>query len=290
MLDPIDFDPVEQATDSVTVWVNAAADVKIARHARVEADGTLLLPVWARCQRPWVVADLSVDVGQEETGAGGSASGEFGLVCDGRWHRVEVAIEPSPGPFVGEFVAHAFFTVLDPISFDPVDQAQDTATFDTPFVIDFSTPPEGVFDPNFYESDGIVFPPQRCGSAGCTPWFIGFVQGDEALIQDPAFGPVTATFTHPIFGLSLEIAPGIQGTATYTLTAFSGSGDVLATMSRTITQDSGDPEDGPPGYFAMTLELPETPAASFTLDSEFVRSSFGNNTIEYGVSSITLAR
>ena len=134
VLDPIDFDPVEQGTDSVTVWVNAAADVKIARHARVEAvHGTLLLPVWARCQRPWVVAELSVDVGQEETGAGGSASGDFGLVCDGRWHRVEVPVEPSPGPFLGAFVAHAFFTVLDPISFDPVDQAQDTEIIDTPF-------------------------------------------------------------------------------------------------------------------------------------------------------------
>ena len=134
VLDPIDFDPVEQGTDSVTVWVNAAADVKIARHARVEAvHGTLLLPVWARCQRPWVAAELSVDVGQEETGAGGSASGDFGLVCDGRWHRVEVPVEPSPGPFLGTFVAHAFFTVLDPISFDPVDQAQDTETIDTPF-------------------------------------------------------------------------------------------------------------------------------------------------------------
>ena len=132
VLDPIDFDPVETGTDLVTVWVNAAADVKIARHARVEADGTLLLPVWTRCQRPWVVAGLSVDVSQE-SGSGGSASGDFGLVCDGRWHRVEVPIEPSPGPFLGDIVAHAFFDVLDPISFDPVHQAQDTAMVDTPF-------------------------------------------------------------------------------------------------------------------------------------------------------------
>ena len=75
VLDPIDFDPVEQGTDLVSVWVNAAADVKIARHARVEAvHGTLLLPVWTRCQRPWVVAGLSVDVSQE-SGSGGSAFG-----------------------------------------------------------------------------------------------------------------------------------------------------------------------------------------------------------------------
>ena len=164
-------------------------------------------------------------------------------------------------------------------------QAETTRT-----VIDFTTSPGGVFDPNFYELDGIVFPSQRCGSAGCAPWFIGFVQGDQALIQSPVFGPVTATFTSPISGLSLQIAPASQGTAIYTLTALSGSGEVLGTMSRTITQDSGDPEDGPPGYFTMTLESLQTPAASFILDSEFVRSSFGNNAIEYGVSSITFAR
>ena len=162
-------------------------------------------------------------------------------------------------------------------------QAETTRT-----VIDFTTSPGGVFDPNFYELDGIVFPSQRCGSAGCAPWFIGFVQGDQALIQSPVFGPVTATFTSPISGLSLQIAPASQGTAIYTLTALSGSGEVLGTMSRTITQDSGDPEDGPPGYFTMTLESLQTPAASFILDSEFVRSSFGNNAIEYGVSSIDL--
>lgn len=134
VLDPIDFDPVDTATDVVTVWVNAAADVKIGDQARIEADGTLLLPVWARCQRPWVVQELAIDVSQE-SGSGGTASGDFGLVCDGRWRRVEVSIEPVPGPFQpGEvIIAHAFFDVLDPISFDPVHQAQDTATVGTPF-------------------------------------------------------------------------------------------------------------------------------------------------------------
>lgn len=132
VLDPIDFDPVDQGTDSVTVWVNAAADVKIAEHARLDVNGSLSLPVWVRCQRPWVVAGLSVDASQE-SGTGGSASGNFGVVCDGRWHRVEVSIDPSPGPFQGEILVQAFFTVLDPDSFDPVEQAQDTAVVDTPF-------------------------------------------------------------------------------------------------------------------------------------------------------------
>jgi hypothetical protein len=80
------------------------------------------------------VSDLSVDVSTPEPGVGGSASGDFGLACDGRWHRVEVSVEPVGGFFFpGPLTVHAFFTVLDPISFDPVDQAQDTEVVDTPF-------------------------------------------------------------------------------------------------------------------------------------------------------------
>ncbi len=152
--------------------------------------------------------------------------------------------------------------------------------------VDFTTCGEGVFDPLFYRADGIVFPPRRCGSDGCASWFVGWVQGDEALAQYPGLGPITARFTRPISRLSLQVAPGNQGTATYTLTAFGGSGRVLATQSLTVTQDTGDPATGPFGYFSLSLEQLPAPAKSFTLDSVFVRSSFGNTVIEYGVSSI----
>src|SRR5207247_6012694 len=48
--------------------------------------------------------------------------------------------------------------------------------------IDFTSYGEGkVFQPDFYRSDGIVFPPERCGSAGCDTWIVGFTQGDDAL-------------------------------------------------------------------------------------------------------------
>jgi hypothetical protein len=126
VLDPIDFDPVAHDTDSLTVWVNAPADVRIARHATLDADGVLLLPVWVRCQRPWVDAGLSVDIAQGANG--GEAFVEDGLVCDGQWHGVDLAFPGVPDPFqTGSATAHAFFTVHDPISFDPVDQGQDTA-------------------------------------------------------------------------------------------------------------------------------------------------------------------
>ena len=154
--------------------------------------------------------------------------------------------------------------------------------------IDFTTSGGGVFDPLFYQSDGLVFPPQRCGPVGCDSWFVGFIQGDEALVLTPALGSITGTFTNPISALSMQIAPVSQGTATYTLTAFNG-GQIVASRSVTVTQDSGDPQSGPFGYFTLDLGQLPAPATSFQLDDVFVRSSFGINQIECGVSSITFA-
>ena len=154
--------------------------------------------------------------------------------------------------------------------------------------IDFSSYGAGqVFQPDFYRSAGIVFPPQRCGSAGCVDLYVGFVQGDAALVGTPAFGPVQATFTRPISDLSLTVAPALQGTATYVLTAFAASGEPIATTSVTVTQDFGDPANTGFGYFTISLSDLAAPAKSFTLENVFVRSSFGTSAIEYGVSSIS---
>jgi hypothetical protein len=154
--------------------------------------------------------------------------------------------------------------------------------------IDFSNNDQGDFDPLFYRSDGIVFPAQRCGSAGCSSWFVGFIQGDNALVGNPLLGGISGTFRRPVSELSLSIAPGSQGTAIYTLTAFSAAGKEVASQSLTVVQDSGDPNTGPPGYFTMSVGgLPE-PAMSFTLTNTFVRSSFGTlGPIEFGVNSIS---
>ncbi|OLC02690.1 MAG: hypothetical protein AUH78_20810 [Gemmatimonadetes bacterium 13_1_40CM_4_69_8] len=155
--------------------------------------------------------------------------------------------------------------------------------------IDFTSYGEGkVFQPDFYRSDGIVFPAERCGSAGCDTWFVGFTQGDVALDGEPSRGPVQATFTRPISDVSLRVAPRAQGTATYTLSVFAASGELLATTAVTVTQDFGDPANSGFGYFTISLTNLPSPAKRFTLENVFVRSSFPSNTeIAYGVSSIS---
>lgn len=158
--------------------------------------------------------------------------------------------------------------------------------------IDFSSFGAGeFFQPDFYRSDGILFPPEQCGTEGCGPWFIGFVQGDAALtlgdnpLKD---APLTARLTRPISSLSVRVAPSLQGTATYVLSAFAASGRLLATTSVTVTQDFGDPANTGFGYFTVSLTNLPRPAKSFRLINVFVRSTFPlNDHIPYGVSSIS---
>jgi hypothetical protein len=156
--------------------------------------------------------------------------------------------------------------------------------------IDFTSFGAGdTFEPAFYRSDGLVFPAQRCGSAGCDSWFIWHVvQDDDALLGENWFGPVKGSFTRPISSLSLRVAPGLQGTATYVLSAFAASGKLIATTSVTVTQDFGDPANTGFGYFTMSLPNLSAPAKSFTLDNVFIRSSSPTTTnMPYGVSSIS---
>ncbi len=155
--------------------------------------------------------------------------------------------------------------------------------------IDFSSHGGGFFDPRFYESQGIVFPLEECSSIGCLPWFVSpLFQGDAALVRSTPDGKIEATFTSPVASLSLMAAPDAQGTAEYTLTAF-GSGAVVGSTSVTVTQDTGDPEDTGFGYFRIELADLVSPATRFTLENRFIRSSFGGDRINFGVSSITYA-
>jgi len=156
--------------------------------------------------------------------------------------------------------------------------------------IDFSTVGTGVFDPLYYRPSGIVFPSQHCGPTSCSDWFVGFVQGDEALVGSTQIGPIQARFTKSISALSLRVAPAFQGTVEYTLKAFSARGRLVGKQVVTVTQDSGDPETGPLGYFTIDLGRLGSPARSFTLASRVIRSSFGYTDIEYGVSDITFQR
>jgi hypothetical protein len=155
--------------------------------------------------------------------------------------------------------------------------------------IDFTSVGVGnVLEPDFYRSDGIRFSPQQCGFAGCRTWSVELIQGHAALLGEPQFGPVKATFTRPISGISLRVAPALQGTVRYVLKAFAASGKLVGTTAVTVTEDFGDPANSGFGYHTISLPNLPRPAKSFTFHSVFVRSSFPTNTeIPYGVSSIS---
>ena len=82
--DPIDFDPVDQATDSVTVWVRAPAEVRIFWRGELNEAGEASIVVLARCQPPWVIAVLSVELTQgDDAGLGGTDDFGLGAMADG---------------------------------------------------------------------------------------------------------------------------------------------------------------------------------------------------------------
>lgn len=140
--------------------------------------------------------------------------------------------------------------------------------------IDFSSHGEGPFKSNFFKRQGLVMTQGD---------FVGFIQGDQTLV-----GPVAGTF-HPAFcSLSVRVAPAAQGTAAYTLTAYAASGRMVGSTTVTVTQDIGDPTSGPDGYFTIELTNLSPRAQTFTLENQFIRSSFAHITlIPFGVSSIT---
>lgn len=143
--------------------------------------------------------------------------------------------------------------------------------------IDFSTPGEGPLQSNFFKKQGLVLTEGD---------FVGFIQGDQALTE-----PVAGTFHPAVCSLSLRVSPALQGTAAYTLTGYSSSGKVVGSTTMIVTQDSGDPASGPFGYFNIELASLSQRAQRFTLENQFVRSSFPQTTqIPFGVSSITYSR
>ena len=155
--------------------------------------------------------------------------------------------------------------------------------------IDFTSLGIGRYwQPDFVRSDGIRFTRQQCGAAGCRTLSVDLIQGDAALLGEPQFGPIQATFTRPIADLSLRVAPALQGTVIYVLKAFAASGKLLGTARLSVTQDFGDPANTGFGYVTVRLSNLPKPAKSFTFQSVFVRSTFPLNTeIPYGISSIS---
>jgi hypothetical protein len=135
---------------------------------------------------------------------------------------------------------------------------------------------QGEFESGFYKKEGAVFTEGES---------VGFIQGDEALV-----GPVAGAFMPPAAGLSVRVAPGLQGTAEYTLTAYDGASRVIALRSVVVTEDTGDPATIFFGYFTLELDVLSDGARYFSLTNRFIRSSFPEITfIPFGISSLTYA-
>jgi hypothetical protein len=126
VLDPDSMDPLPQGRDSADVRLLPAAQVRIGSPVHLTRGGSAIVPIWTKCQRPWVDAGLDVDVSQGMTG-GSAFVGDGAIVCDAHWHFRLVRAVPT-SPFTrGSVHIDVFLTVYAPVDFDPVDQARASA-------------------------------------------------------------------------------------------------------------------------------------------------------------------
>lgn len=104
------------------------AEVRVAAIANIGAGGSAVIEAWVRCRDGALVQELVLEVSQPE--ASGTRAGDFGIVCDGGWHAVLVEVPAvTADPFrPGPADVLAFFTVLDPVTMDPLRQGQDART------------------------------------------------------------------------------------------------------------------------------------------------------------------
>jgi hypothetical protein len=145
-----------------------------------------------------------------------------------------------------------------------------------PITVDFSQHGEGPFDRNFFASSGIVFTQGD---------FVGFVQGDDALIGGTDF-PIAGSFLTPVTSLAVSVAMGFQTVSDFTLTVYDASSAPIGATTFRLNQDTGDAGFMGFGYFTIDLLNIPQPAYSFQLTDQFVSSSFGFTSSEWGVSTL----
>lgn len=135
-----------------------------------------------------------------------------------------------------------------------------------PITVDMSDHGGGTFDQEYFKPQGVIF---------TDGGFIGYVQGDDALIFDQSNG-ITGLFAPAaVTSISVDIAPWLQGTWAYRLAALDVLSNIIDSETILVTQDSGDPENSGSGYFS--IELAGLPGAvGFLVDSTYIRDSHGN--------------
>jgi hypothetical protein len=94
--------------------------VKISRApARIGADGSVPVVVFARCRAGLNAFELDVSVQQGAASGSESILGPGVTPCDGRWHRSAVRVSPDAGSFAaGAATVDVFLGAFDPVEGD----------------------------------------------------------------------------------------------------------------------------------------------------------------------------
>jgi hypothetical protein len=114
-------DPAPQAVDTASIWVRPATAITFLHWPTIKPDGTAVVHLRARCDRPWVEPELIVTLTQDNHSSQmipsmtcTSGNKYFDLrtpASDGRFHKGPARVDGS-------------LIVLDPNSFDPVAATQ----------------------------------------------------------------------------------------------------------------------------------------------------------------------
>jgi hypothetical protein len=115
--------PVAAATSARNRLVVEISGGKV----QLAADGTVVVPIRARCQPPLGAFELNVSVRQQTVFGSVFLLGTGFPPCDGRWHRTTVAVPPDAGSFVaGRATVDASLSAFHPTEGDLI--VFDTAT------------------------------------------------------------------------------------------------------------------------------------------------------------------
>lgn len=114
-------DPAPQAVDTGEVWVRRATFISVGNNPTLKPDGTVVVHLQARCDRPWVEPDFSVGINQDNHFRSLPAT----ITCTGALQKFNLRSKPSDGAFhTGAATVDASLEVHDPQSFDPVAATQ----------------------------------------------------------------------------------------------------------------------------------------------------------------------
>jgi hypothetical protein len=166
------------------------------------------------------------------------------------------------------------------------------STHDRTVVVDLSAVGQtNIMTGDFFSSLGVTFPAQQCGPVTCLDWFVGWIQGDDAIGAGDYNGPITARFSMPVSAISVQLAPAFQYRGSYTLSAFDANGRLVGQKTVVKNQDPGLPDFTGWGYFPVSLTHLSGPACSMRVSGTWLNSSWtANGTADFGLSSITLQR